>query len=937
VNFSRRYAILFFFLMLLIFFIPGVYGIQITVSGGGNGESGSVSMNFDTLKTTAVSSQMAINGAEITPSVAIAGPIANFEETHAVTDASGKSASVYVKVLNAPSGLTYSSIVLPKEGSVPTQTKVSAEQWLTVPKADSIKCTATSSYGTLSANVGLEEAKNVLVAGDYVTLTEYYGKALTTDTSVLASQTATSGAANSIKIYGNAKDSSGTYSVDTSVKGISNGKATFQGLSDIASAGTAAQVEQKEHLHGSFTSMATYVPNSGTTKTNTRSSNYGTEYDLTMLAKMYASGPSTWGTVGYYIGSPSLEFTASAADNYAARVALRAVNSQYVGANGGGGDGIVANRNAITGWETFKFLEQGNGNVALQAANGQYVCAEGGGGNVVVANRDAIGAWETFKRIDRGNGNVALQAANGQYVCAEGGGGDGVVANRDAIGAWETFNLVDLIGTPVALRANNGQYVCAEGGGWNPDLYANRNVMGDWEKFQLIELGDNKVALKGVNGKYLCAENGGGGSIAPNRDGIGSWETFERMGDGSGGWTFRASNGQLFCAENGGGDKVLANRGAIGSWETFSLEVITQEVRDSIQAAIAAARPGDTIQLKEGIYRQNVNIDKSVNVNGVGEGKTIVDGGQVGSVFTIPPGVTTTLERMTIQNGKADRGGGIRNFGTAKITSCIISRNGNTATTGGGGIFNEETGRATITGSTISGNNADWGGGIFNYGTATITGSTISGNTARTNGGGGIFNEGTATITSSTISGNRAGSHGAGIYNDKESTDHVTDGTLTMTDSTVSGNIAGDHAGGIFNEGTSRATITNSRIIDNTAIHGGGISNVVGGDLRITDSTISGNNAGWGGGFFNYDQGKLFIGGTTQITNNQATTGEGGGIYTGNSLVTLDGTGVGIRFNKARQPASQSSWYQGWGVYWVAPTTTGGFNSATQVTDNTKI
>ena len=79
--------------------------------------------------------------------------------------------------------------------------------------------------------------------------------------------------------------------------------------------------------------------------------------------------------------------------------------------------------------------------IALRSANDQYVCAEGGGGDVVVANRNAIAAWETFKLIDRGNGNVALQAANGQYVCAEGGGGNVVVANRNAIAAWETFKL----------------------------------------------------------------------------------------------------------------------------------------------------------------------------------------------------------------------------------------------------------------------------------------------------------------------------------------------------------------------------------------------------------------------------------------------------------------------------------------------------------------
>ncbi|MEI6103132.1 MAG: hypothetical protein WCP70_04235, partial [Methanothrix sp.] len=62
-----------------------------------------------------------------------------------------------------------------------------------------------------------------------------------------------------------------------------------------------------------------------------------------------------------------------------------------------------------------------------------------GGGSVVVANRNAVGAWETFRVVELGNNNIALRANNGQYFCAEGGGGSVVVANRNAVGAWETF------------------------------------------------------------------------------------------------------------------------------------------------------------------------------------------------------------------------------------------------------------------------------------------------------------------------------------------------------------------------------------------------------------------------------------------------------------------------------------------------------------------
>ncbi len=37
--------------------------------------------------------------------------------------------------------------------------------------------------------------------------------------------------------------------------------------------------------------------------------------------------------------------------------------------------------------------------ISLRAYNGQYVCAEGGGGREVVANRNAVNAWETFKLL----------------------------------------------------------------------------------------------------------------------------------------------------------------------------------------------------------------------------------------------------------------------------------------------------------------------------------------------------------------------------------------------------------------------------------------------------------------------------------------------------------------------------------------------------------
>ena len=233
-------------------------------------------------------SEVVIDGAAITPTTAISGPISKFEQTHAVKDSTGKSASVSVNVVNAPNGLTYESYVLPGEGTVTAQPWVSAEQWLTVPKADSIKASASASYGTLSADVSIEEVKGSSL-GDYVTLTDYYGKAYASATQVYALQTAAEGSAKSIRVYGQASDGSTSLSIDTPINGLSGSAASLKGLDASSSAGISTQVTQKEHVKGAFTSTA----KSGT-QTRTRTSNYGTEYDLNMKAAKGSSPQGSW-------------------------------------------------------------------------------------------------------------------------------------------------------------------------------------------------------------------------------------------------------------------------------------------------------------------------------------------------------------------------------------------------------------------------------------------------------------------------------------------------------------------------------------------------------------------------------------------------------------------------------------------------------------------
>ena len=171
------------------------------------------------------------------------------------------------------------------------------------------------------------------------------------------------------------------------------------------------------------------------------------------------------------------------------------------------------------------------------------------------------------------------------------------------------------------------------------------------------------------------------------------------------------------------------------------------------------------------------------------------------------------------------------------------------------------------------------------------------------------------------------------------------DKSLTLIGAGRSSTIVdGNKAGSVFTIGGTNpnigVTLSGLNVQNGKASNGGGIFNM--GKLTLVDSTLSGNSAtNSGGGIYNGNGGNLFIGGTSQIVNNQAITGYGGGISSIGS-VTLDGTKVVVKNNKAYLPDTLppgTLWYQQYGVYMTsgAPTTLHGFNPTTQVTGNTKI
>ncbi|MCP4540247.1 MAG: right-handed parallel beta-helix repeat-containing protein [Chloroflexi bacterium] len=281
----------------------------------------------------------------------------------------------------------------------------------------------------------------------------------------------------------------------------------------------------------------------------------------------------------------------------------------------------------------------------------------------------------------------------------------------------------------------------------------------------------------------------------------------------------------------------------------------------TIQAAIddVYTIAGSSISVIDDIHTEaDVTVNKDVVIRGHGAEATIVQaheemGGGDGRVFYVVPGVTVTIEGITIRHGHPDKephilgvrrsGGGIVNQGTLTLRGCVVRDN---ISSSGGGIWNN--GDLTVNESVFRDNVADGideqlgqdcgsGGGIKSAGVGSLwlINSTVSGNSA--NGyGGGVKGScaGTIEIVNSTISGNEATEDGGGV-NAK--------GEAKFVNSTISGNSSAGHGGGIYVAREITAEIVNCTITGNHTdlVAGGGI--YVRGVLNYANNVIAHNTS----------------------------------------------------------------------------------------------
>lgn len=236
----------------------------------------------------------------------------------------------------------------------------------------------------------------------------------------------------------------------------------------------------------------------------------------------------------------------------------------------------------------------------------------------------------------------------------------------------------------------------------------------------------------------------------------------------------------------------------------------------------------------------DIDITDDLTISGAGAESTRLDAAALDRYFHAPSvnvAVSITLRDLTIENGMAITGGGIR-VGSGDLTienAALVNNVANDANGGNGGAVSIARGEAlVVSDSLIQGNTAHTGGGIFSSGVeTTITDTTIADNHA-TQGGGGVQVADALLIADRiTVSGNSVKDGGGGGMQTFRS-------EMQVTNSTISGNSAFSTKGAGLSFGSGVSTLLHVTVVDNIGGYG------VGGDFgdATLENVIIANNAG---------------------------------------------------------------------------------------------
>lgn len=173
----------------------------------------------------------------------------------------------------------------------------------------------------------------------------------------------------------------------------------------------------------------------------------------------------------------------------------------------------------------------------------------------------------------------------------------------------------------------------------------------------------------------------------------------------------------------------------------------------SVQAAVDAASPGDTVDIGPGTYTESVTIDEAITLRGAGSGETVIapdSGSAVAIQGNLQNVGAVDLEGMTLEGD-----------GTSLALIALSNTDGDYDT-------------ASLTATDVAVNaNGGLGVGLFDVKSVTLTGVTVDGATGTAAGALEVIGVGTLDITDSTVSNNDVGVYLKSVSG-YESTDEVT-------------------------------------------------------------------------------------------------------------------------------------------------------------------
>jgi len=256
---------------------------------------------------------------------------------------------------------------------------------------------------------------------------------------------------------------------------------------------------------------------------------------------------------------------------------------------------------------------------------------------------------------------------------------------------------------------------------------------------------------------------------------------------------------------------------------TFADTLLVPNHYLTIQEAICASNPGDTIVVASGVYRLysgNITIaKKSITLkSGYGAKKTIIEGRGNSPVITFAEDSRSVIDGFTITS--------VNDIDTKPLK--------------GGGIYCAPSSCPAIINNTITGNNAVFGGGIYcdSWSSPTIANNVILRNSTSRFGGGIFSYRASSNIRNNRIMENQASNAGGGIFCDRDSS--------RITNNIIRKNKA--KSGGAISCDRSSCTIINNTITRNVANYGGGIF-FQGGSVRIINTILWENKddlySGW--------------------------------------------------------------------------------------------